>query len=245
MADEAAKEPLTRDQALASITNDLPRLAFLDAEKLTNEYNQYMSRIEAAAGDPQALLENLRETSENPKVVSLRDKIEAGKLAVFKLEEQRDAILKDEVAAIRADAEKSVEADKVKADEAAKKIAAYMPLLRNMVSAEVLAFLPTKVGKKRGGGGGGGNAGTPRVRGYNVLIGEQKFTNVSAAAKHLEVDSSVLTEAFYAKVGDERPANITVPVTVKGESVNLVFQKHEQEVKVAAEAPATPAPAAE
>lgn len=98
--------------------------------------------------------------------------------------------------------------------------------LTSMYGDEILADTP-KIETLRGSGGGGGGGGGRRIRGFDVYIdgvlayntnkdGEKKST-FSAAAKELEVDTTVLQRAFFDAAGSEDVKSDSFPSVVEFE----------------------------
>lgn len=223
MADEAKTvDKAKEDAALLKSLSGFEKTAFDSVTSDTNEYNALFGQIESVSGDPQALLENLRETSKTPAVVASRKKIAELTEALFAEEQKRDAVLKTEVDKIREDAAGKVEelTNEMEAiDERASAGRNYLKKLR----PDVVHLLPTKAHAKRAGGGKG--SGGRRIRGYNVVVNGKQYANVSEAAKDLSVDAKVLQTPFFDKVGDTRPDSVQVNAVINNTETTVTFNK--------------------
>lgn len=227
---EAAAEAVTpaaptRDEILKGL-DAFAKSAFLDLEARSNQYNEVQGKVEAVTGDPQALLENLRQTSKDPKVLAFNAQIEKANDALLAAEQGRDGILKAQVEKIRKDSEASIEALQTEAAELKTVINAGTGYLAKMSGLDISAVLPKLHGAKTKRKGATGGTGNRRIRGYNVSVNGKKYDGASAAAKDLGVDTGVIQDPFFDKVGDTRPDSVTVTATVKGQSVTITFAKN-------------------
>lgn len=173
--------------------------------------NEKAGIIAAANGDAQGLLEALRESSDNPKVVALNKKIEEAKSLALKLEGERDEILKPIVEETKANAASKVEPLTAEVDELDKQIRAASNYLKSMYGAEAVSDLPALVSRK-GRETGGANGGR-RVKGFDVYVDGTLATirdakgversNLAAAAKAIGVDTQTIQKGFFEAQGTQ------------------------------------------
>jgi len=206
-------EDPAKQKVFDALGDEFAQGAVINFNNLVGDFNAVLGKIEAIGGDPQALLENLRETSENNDVVTIRARIEELEGHLFKLEEARDTILKAEVEAIRAESASEIDALNKQKDEMAPKLAAARNYVKKLYGAEAVDLLTEQ--RKQKTAGASGQTGVRRIRNRSWTVvrkdpqtGDPKPTlhdNASGAAKDLETDTGKLQEAFFKAAGGEKP----------------------------------------
>ncbi len=223
--------------------------AVLKFNEIANEHNATLARIEAIGGDPQALLESLRETSTDPDVVRLNDNISLLLSKVNELEENRDGILKVEVDRIRSESADELEKSEKALEENAPALSAALNYVKKVYKPAYDAGLLTDV-KRRKQIGGGSQTGVRRIRNRSWDVTNPDgtttpFDHASTAAAHLETETRVLQDAFFKAAGGEdskKWANEVVFDITVGEGENAKTSKVTSRNTEAA-APAEDAPA--
>lgn len=191
------------------------------------QHNTLASRVKAATGDPQALLDNLRETyteGDAGKITAAIEDLDNKREALFA---KRDEILKPIVASMVEDAKAGVGDAEQQAADLLKTIKAGQKYLSDLYGEGAIEDLPKVVGKRAASSGSGGT-GQRRVRGFDVYIDGTlataadaqgvKKSNLAAAAKALGVDTESLRDSFFSAAGSEDskawPAKVEFDVTV-------------------------------
>lgn len=178
------------------------------------QYNALASRVKAAEGDPQALLENLRESyTEDEQVAKITAAIEDLDNKREALFNKRDSLLKPVVEKMVEEAKSGLGDAEQQAQEIAKVIKSARNYIETTYGPSHLEDVPALVGKRRAGGGGGGGTGARRVRGYDVYVDGtlatapdaqgNKKSNLAAAAKALGVDTEDLRNLFFQAAGSD------------------------------------------
>jgi hypothetical protein len=190
--------------------------------------NALVATLKATQGDPQELLENLRETSDNEQVVKFRAQIETLTDKLYELETKRDEVLKPIVEEMRAEAAKGSEGVSEKADALDKTVKAGLNYLKELYGEAALEGLPTVLARKNRATPGKGGEGGKRIRGFDWSVDGVLQTsrdakgversNTAAAAKEVGVDTIALQEKFWEAAGtrdsSKYPARVEFTVTV-------------------------------
>jgi len=175
--------------------------------------NELVGMANAAQGDRVTLTEQITENATDPEIVAAR---EARDEAVARLDE----LVKPQVEKVMANAsgELSNIEEKIKTlDSTLKPGLSYFKKVYGDAAAEALPAQARLKGMKVGSGGVG-----RRIRGYvvDVTVDEEteRFENFASAAKYLEVDTSLLQEAFFTAAGNpaqlkDAPNNVVFSVT--------------------------------
>lgn len=195
----------SREELLQTV-DEFGRHALTLLEQQTTSLNGIVGQIRALEGDEEALLESLKETSQNPQVGELRN-IEAQLLD--KLDEVRErmlTILKVEVAQMRAQSGQEVDKLKETEGELRKKVNAARNYLK--VSYPTLEALIPKVEHLKAARGASGQTGVRRIRHRKVTVNvgsenEKTFSNFTDAAAELKADTADLQAAFFRAAGSE------------------------------------------
>ena len=187
--------------------DEFAQQAVTNTTALINQRNEKVGLIKAAEGDPQALLEALRKSSENAEVVKINAQIDKLTDSLYALETRRDELLKPEVEAVRKDASSKVEAVTAEVDTLDTQIRAAKNFLKQIYGEAALSGLPEMTGRKNRESDGSGS----RIRGFDVYVDDTLATqrdgkgversNFSAAAKAAGVDTVTLQEGFWAAQG--------------------------------------------
>ena len=181
--------------------------AVLKFNELAQAHNATLARIEAIGGDPQSLLESLRETSTDANVVKLNENISLLLSKVNELEEQRDGILKVEVDRIRSESSEELAKNEKELEENAPALSAALNYVKKVYKAAFEAGLLTDVKRKKTIGGGS-QTGVRRIRNRSWDVTnpdgtKSPFDHASTAAAHLETETRVLQDAFFQAAGGE------------------------------------------
>lgn len=191
--------------------------------------NALVAQLRASQGDPQELLETLRETSTDEQVAKLRTQIEQLDDKREQLFTKRDDLLKPIVEQMRNDSAAGSEDVSAKADALDKTVRAGMNYLKELYGDASLEGLPAVLARKnRATPGKGGGEGGKRIRGFDWSVDGVLQTsrdakgversNTAAAAKELGIDTVALQEKFWEAAGtrdsDKYPARVEFTVTV-------------------------------
>lgn len=175
--------------------------------------NELVGMANAAQGDRVTLTEQITENATDPEIIAAR---EARDEAIARLDE----LVKPQVEKVMANAsgELSNIEEKIKAlDNTLKPGITFFKKIYGDEAAEALPTQARLKGMKVGSGGGG-----RRIRGYVVDVtvdGEtQRLENFASAAKYLDVDTTLLQEAFFNAAGNpaqlkDAPDNVEFNVT--------------------------------
>jgi len=198
--------------------------------------NSVVAQLKATQGDPQELLETLRDTSDDEQVVKLRQQIEALDDKREQLFTKRDELLKPLVETMRAEAAKGSEGVAEKADALDKTVKAGMNYLKELYGEAALEGLPSVLPRKNRATPGKGGEGGKRIRGFDWNVDGVLQTsrdakgversNTAAAAKSIGIETLALQEKFWEAAGtrdsDKYPARVEFEVTVgEGESAKV------------------------
>ncbi|HET7713328.1 MAG TPA: hypothetical protein VFK94_02735 [Patescibacteria group bacterium] len=191
--------------------------------------NALVAQLKATQGDPQELLEALRETSDDPQIVKMREQINTLNDKLYELETKRDEALKPLVEQMRAEAAQGSEGVSEKADALDKTIKAGMNYLKELYGEAALEGLPSVLPRKnRATPGKGGGEGGKRIRGFDWTVdgilqtsrdakGVER-SNTAAAAKAIGVETATLQEKFWEAAGTrdsaKYPARVEFTVSV-------------------------------
>ena len=186
-----------------TFTSPIQEMQFDMLVDMITQRNSLVGKVNAATGDRQTLTEQIRENSQDPEIVALREQISQLVLDL-------DALVKPQVEEIVQNSAGSVDeftAEIKKIDEALKPGMTYYKKLFTDGSHESLPTQERVKGAVIGGGGG------RRIRGFNLditLDGETTgFENFSSAAKYLgDIDTSDLQKKFFEAAGTEKQADL-------------------------------------
>lgn len=183
-----------------------------------NEYNAKAAQVKAASGDPQGLLDSLRESyTDDPQVAKITAAIEDLDEKREQLWKRRDELLKPVVEARIAEAKSGLGNSETEAANLLKVITQGKKYLSGLYGDDVLEAFPRLVSAKASAGGGGtdGRSGQ-RIRGFDVFIDGTKATqttkkdgkdvvssNLAVAAKVIGVQTEDLREKFLAAAGSK------------------------------------------
>lgn len=196
--------------------DEFGQMALSNLRATIEKYNALASRVKAATGDPQALLDNLRESyTEDEQAVKIRTAIEDLDDKREKLVTALDNILKPIVEQQVNAAKEGLGTAEEEANDLLKTVRAGMKYIGDLYDERHLSDLPALVGKSRAGGGGGQGGGGRRIRGFDVYINGTlaamrngkgvQVSNMATAAKELGVETEVLRDAFFAAAGTDDP----------------------------------------
>jgi hypothetical protein len=190
--------------------------------------NSVVAQLKATQGDPQELLETLRDTSDDERIVKMRQQIDTLNDKLLELETKRDELLKPLVEQMRAEAAKGSEGVVEKADALDKTVKAGINYLKELYGEGALEGLPVVIPRKNRATPGKGGEGAKRIRGFDWHVdGVLKTSrdakgversNTAAAAKEIGVETLALQEKFWEAAGtrdsDKYPARVEFEVTV-------------------------------
>jgi hypothetical protein len=205
-----------------------------------NEYNALAAQAKAANGDPNELLDTLREVyEEDENVNKIRATIEDLDDKREKLVSKMDEILRPVVQQRIEAAKQGTEGLDEKLKDLKATVTAGRKYITDLYGEDNLADLP-KVAGTRGPNAGGGAGGGRRIRGFDVFVdGElatslnakkERVSNMATAAKQIGVETEVLRDAFFAAAGTDDSSKyppiveFTVSADVKAED-GTVSQK--------------------
>ena len=211
---EAPKQP--------NFPDEVSKITFKQIEGLTAQHNNLVGRLNAIKGDPLTLMENLRETSSDPKVVEIREQLEKVRLQEQRLITAMDDALKPEYEATRKDSEAKVTEIEAEVKTVAEKVRAATNYYKKMYE-ELAEFLP-KVERAKGASRVGGSAtGGRRIRGFSFTVTDKgqdtEHANVAQVAKALNVETDTLQNGFFSAAGNpesskDAPNTVEWSVTV-------------------------------
>jgi hypothetical protein len=237
VAPEATK-PSVLDTFLAS-ANDFERNVYSEVKTDVDKFNELAAQYTALGGDANELLVNLRETSQTPDVVKIRENIAALNDALLELETKRDEILKSEVAKVQEQGAGSAEAVAAELDEIKIRVSPLIDYLagRAKVKPDELGLKLARRANRSGGVRKAGTTGGRKVRGYNVSVngklatlpnGSGQSSNMAAAAKVIGVETSVIQQKFW----NECPQGKDTPVESFPETEAFEVVKGDETFKV-------------
>lgn len=221
---EATTEPAGPTPAetwLSTIANDFEQSVYGNVKADVEAFNSKAKEYVAIGGDANELLVNLRESSDDPNVIKIREQLEQLSQATLDLETRRDEILKAEVTKIQENGAGSAEALAAELDVIKARVNPLIVYLEG-VSKLKADDLGIKLARRANRSSGvnraaGSGTGERKVRGYNVSVdgklatlpnGTGVSSNMAAAAKVMGVDTSVVQSAFW----DAQPQGKTTPV---------------------------------
>ena len=192
--------------------DEFGKQAVEQANTLIAQRNEKVGLLLAAQGDPQGLLEALRNSSENPQVVKLREQIDKLNDQLLAAETKRDELLKPEVDAMRADAESKQESVTKEVDEIDAKVKSARNFIKQMYGENALTLLTDMVARKNRASSDGEGSGK-RIRGFDIYVDNTlavqrdgkgvERSNFAAAAKLAEVDTVTLQQGFWDAQGTQ------------------------------------------
>lgn len=207
-----------------------------------NEAVGLSGQVKAASGDPQSLLENLRENSDNEqaqKITAAIEKIDNDREALVN---KRDEILKPIVTQMIEAAKSGSEGVVEKFNALKATAAAGRKYLVDLYGDAAVEDLPKFPGMRSASGGSNAGSGQRRVRGFDAYVdgvlstarngkGEQT-SNLAAAAKQIGVDTEQMRELFFGAAGSKDskdwPATVEFTVTA-GENTHTITCKRVKE----------------
>lgn len=201
---------------------------------IINTRNEKAGILAAATGDAQALLEALRESSDNKEVISINEKIDKFNEELLQLELKRDEILKPIVAEIQSKASEGSEGLTAEVDELDTKIRASKNFLKTTYGEDVLSLVTALVGRKNRSNGNGSTG--RRIRGFDVYVSGklalmkngkgEDTSNLSAGAKACNVSTADFQKAFFTAQGtqevDQFKPTVEFVVTDKNNNEHMV-----------------------
>lgn len=224
----------------ATTTENKPDLVFKDEMhqmqfKMLSDFitkrNSLVGQANAAAGNKEDLIAQVRENDSDPAIVQARE-------TWAKAYEDLMALVSPKVEAIIANSQGSVEKIEAEIKEIDSALKPGLTYFKKIYGEESASHFPSQDRLKgtqvRSGGGG------RRIRGYNVQVtvdGETKeFQNFSTAAQYLDVDTLDLQNAFFAKAGTTVLKDIAdvISLVVNFDEVDEDGNKTEKEALVKA-----------
>lgn len=183
--------------------DDLHRLQFLSLDALIKERNDLVGRANAANGDRQTLTETIRDNSNDPQIVELRELISQKILEL-------DALVKPLVDKTIEESAGDVNQIEEQIKEKDKTLKSGLTYFKSVYGDDAASFF-SKQERLRGTqlrSSGGGR----RIRGYDLTVtvdGEDRtFQNFSTAAKFIGVDTADLQREFFVKAETEDAAKL-------------------------------------
>lgn len=196
---EAQKQELTFPDPVAEATFNM-------INDLIAKRNTLVGKVNAVKGDPQTLMEQLRETSDNPDAVEARARRDQAQEALDQAVLDLDEAVRPEVKAVMGDSEgeaAKIENEIKELDDKIKPANTYFKKMYGEALAKALKPLERLKGFSTRGSGTTGR----RIRGYNavaVIDGEEtQYENLASVAKDLNLETSALQEAFFKAAGVE------------------------------------------
>lgn len=202
---EQVTEAQVEEQAGPVFPDEMAEMAFRQLEKLINDRNAEVGKINAVKGDRQTLTEQLEENSTSPAAVDARKRRDAAQAALDEAIMDLHKAVQPEVDSLLANAEGSVKDIEEKVKEMDSTIKPGINYFKKLTSEELAKHLPPLQRLKGFSTKGAGSTGR-RVRGYDVAVsidGEVTgFENLASAAKFLDVETAVLQEKFFEAAGN-------------------------------------------
>ena len=236
MADASA--PATEPQA--PVLDEFGQQAKERLVDSIGKYNALIATFKASQGTELEVLEALRDTyTDDPAINKLTEQIEKLDKALDAAIQQKDELLKPVAAKMVADrSNDNVDALTEQIAALNKTITAGKNYLTGIYGEASVSDLPA-VQRRSSGGGSGGAGGNKRVRGFEVFVdgtrAEQKDSqgvmrsNLSAAARKLEVDPKVMQQAFWDAQGTQDSKqfkdSVTFTVTVNDTAHEILAKR--------------------
>ena len=198
MAKAAVKDEAETTETQVTFKDAMHEMAYKQLADLTKKRNALVGRANAAHGDRVTLTEQITEESTDPEIVKAREARDEAIMLLHKL-------VTPQVDEVMADAKSSIDGIEKELKDLDTTLKPGLTYLKKMYGEEAVNGLP-KMARLQGlriSGGGGGR----RIRGFHVEVtadGEETvtFDNFAGAAKYLDVETSVLQEAFFTAAGN-------------------------------------------
>ena len=214
--------------------DQVSKITFDQIVGLTEQHNSLVGQLNAIKGDPLTLMESLRESSKDERVVEIRERLEKVRLQEQQLLDAMDKAIKPEYDKVRANAEARSTEIEAEVKTVAEKVRAATNYYKKMYE-DLAEFLP-KVERAKGAGRVGGSAtGGRRIRGFGFTVTDPKadpqtaeYENVAQVAKALNVETETLQNGFFSAAGNpesskDAPAKVEWTVTAgEGETQRTV-----------------------
>lgn len=183
---------------MAEFANEMQKMQYNSLVEFINKRNDLVSKINAATGDREALVESVANSSDE-SIAHLRN-------SIADLQERFDALVAEAVDALLAESTDNAEGLQNEVKEIDETVKPGLSFYKKLYGDDAAAELP-KLDRLKGARSGSGS-GQKRIRGYDVDVfvdGETtSFENFSQAAKAVGVDTAALQEGFFAKAGVEK-----------------------------------------
>jgi hypothetical protein len=202
MTDTATETQTTENEAPV-FPDEMAKASFEVLSNLIKERNSKVSQINAAKGDQQTLMEELRESSDNPDAVAAREARDKAQEALDEAILALDKAVRPEVQEVMAKAGDTKEAE-AKIKEYDEKVKPGANFFKKMYGEDLAKHLPP-LSRLRGFSTKGAGSSGRRVRGYSVdlTVDDEKrsFDNLASAAKYLSLDTTQIQEKFFEAAG--------------------------------------------
>ena len=200
------------------IADDFGRMAYTKVLNDSKLLESKQAEVDAYQGNASAMLDRFRETYGTDADSEADDTdrkraadLEKAKLAVLKLEEQRDSVLNARITAATSDAAEKVGPLLADIEKLTAPVKSIRKTLVDMFGKDALYGLPAIKGVRTSSGSSAAGTGSPRIRGFDIYVNGKLATqadqngnqrsNLSAGAKAANVDTSVMQESFWTAQG--------------------------------------------
>jgi hypothetical protein len=184
---------------LEDITDDLQRMQFTMLDGFIKQRNGLVAKANAAHGDRQTLMEQIRENDTDPDIVEAREQMSAWSEKLNKLVEPKvEDFIADSAGCVAETEEEIKNID--------SKLKPGLNFYKKSYDDDTAEHF-TSQARLQGATVRSGGSGARRIRGFSVEItvdGEARnFDNFTQAAKHLDVDTSDLQSEFFKAAGND------------------------------------------
>jgi hypothetical protein len=154
--------------------DETDRALFNKTEKAIADYNRDLTTLKSLSGDVTEVADSIRQ-SDDPEIVSLRERTEKAKAAFEKAQAALDESAKTKAEAKVAENTDTEKVDSLKAttDKLLKRIKATQSALRVDYGDEVVTAFTKMANTKAASNGDGRGAGVPRPRNFTVSVNGQ------------------------------------------------------------------------
>lgn len=203
MTDTTTEAAETQENQAPVFPDEMAKMSFEMLSGLIKERNSEVSKINAAKGDQQTLMEDLRESSQRPDAVKAREARDKAQEALDEAILALDKAVRPEVQEVLESAGDTKEAE-AKIKEYDEKVKPGTNYFKKMYGEDLAKHLPP-LSRLRGFSTKGAGSSGRRVRGFSVEVTvddeTRNFENLASAAKYLELDTTQVQEAFFEAAG--------------------------------------------
>jgi hypothetical protein len=205
----------TPEQILARLeVDETDARLYAKTETAIASYNSHVTELKSLSGDVDEVADSIRQ-SDDPEIVSLRERAEKAKAAFDKAQATLDESAKAKAQAKIAENTDQEKVDTLKAqvEKETKRIKATMNMLKAEYGDDILAAFTALVGNKGSGAATGRGAGVARPRNFTVSVdgkvatmpnnNKEEVSSFSAAAKVLGIPTADVQAKYFESEGSD------------------------------------------